>query len=102
MFELSSQDIAFDSIDTIKEAEPLFRKCNWLFLLTDASKSKFKNMSRRRKKKMVSVYISSCYYDKNTGQIIHPSKKHRENVMKLPIRIKATIIDLESVLRIPL
>ena len=102
-FDLKPVDIALNSVEIINETEELFRKCNWLALLTDVPRSRLRNMSRRRKKKMVAVYSSGIgYYEKYTGKLVHPRKKGHKDILPLPLRVNVSIVDLSSVMELPL
>lgn len=101
--ELKPQDIALDSVETIKEATELSCKCNRLTLLSDVSRTQIKKMSKRRRKALVNLYTSGRgYYDYTNGKLVHPRKSSNNNVSRLPIRVKVGIVDLSSIMQFPL
>lgn len=82
-------EIANESYQRIRKAKSLDEQCKLLLELTDISRTKLRNMSRRRKKIAVQKYNTpSAYYDDTTGIHQNPTKRHYKNIKMVPLILK--------------
>jgi hypothetical protein len=82
----SSLKIAEESLANIRDAKTFGQQCALLVELTDLNFSKFRNLSKRRKKKLLALYIGDCpRYNTVTGKLSTSKKRHHPFVAFFPI-----------------
>lgn len=75
---------------------------DWLVNGSDLSKSKVRNLSKRRKKITLKRYTENGFYDGRSGKLVDPNKRSHKYIKQLPLEVTMTCVDLSSVMTIPI